>query len=341
MADELCHEDIIEDTVNNGLQAMVLALGYRVGIIDAMQRLNTPCTAAEISEEAQLNLRYVEEWLICMSSKRIVHYEDGRYKIPCSKRVQKAVHTSAVLPIFASCFTNLENVMKNKNTNTGYTYPVEELEWLAKYRKLSNIDQSWIKRNIAPVISNYLRERETVPTILDFGCGYGKLAEELATYYPQFPIFGTDIDVDAIKNCCKSLKHLQFAIFSKDIEKDWQENFDIIILMDVLHDLPDPVTVLTQVKRLLKPNGYIITFDPNISSDISKNIGQKMAMNQLPYSMFFCLPNSLSEKPAAGHGTSWGIEDRKQFFTDNGFTILNIDKNAQLVEEHFRIILQK
>ncbi|XP_061169441.1 CD209 antigen-like protein 2 isoform X2 [Saccostrea echinata] len=118
MADELCHEDIIEDTVNNGLQAMVLALGYRVGIIDAMQRLNTPCTAAEISEEAQLNLRYVEEWLICMSSKRIVHYEDGRYKIPCSKRVQKAVHTSAVLPIFASCFTNLENVMKNKNTNT-------------------------------------------------------------------------------------------------------------------------------------------------------------------------------------------------------------------------------
>ncbi|XP_062618050.1 uncharacterized protein LOC134279641 isoform X2 [Saccostrea cucullata] len=302
MADKPCYEDIIEDTVNSGLHAMVLAVGYRVGIVDAMQRLNAPSTAVEISEEAQLNLRYVEEWLICMASKGIIHYENGRYKMPCSKRVQKAAHTSSVLPMFANCFTNLETAMRNKNSNT--------------------------------VISR-------IPAILDFGCGYGKLAGELATYYPQFPVFGTDIDADAIDGCLKSFKHLKFAIFNEDIKKDWQEKFDIIILMDVLHDLPDPVTVLTQVKSMLKPNGYIVTFDPNISSDISKTIGQKMALNHLPYSMFFCLPNSLSENPAAGHGISWGIEDREQFFIDNGFTIVNTDEHTKSDEDYYRIILQK
>ncbi|XP_062618049.1 uncharacterized protein LOC134279641 isoform X1 [Saccostrea cucullata] len=344
MADKPCYEDIIEDTVNSGLHAMVLAVGYRVGIVDAMQRLNAPSTAVEISEEAQLNLRYVEEWLICMASKGIIHYENGRYKMPCSKRVQKAAHTSSVLPMFANCFTNLETAMRNKNSNTGYKYPVLELEWLAKYRKLSNIDQSWVERNIAPVISSYLRKQDMIsriPAILDFGCGYGKLAGELATYYPQFPVFGTDIDADAIDGCLKSFKHLKFAIFNEDIKKDWQEKFDIIILMDVLHDLPDPVTVLTQVKSMLKPNGYIVTFDPNISSDISKTIGQKMALNHLPYSMFFCLPNSLSENPAAGHGISWGIEDREQFFIDNGFTIVNTDEHTKSDEDYYRIILQK
>lgn len=50
-------EKIIEDTVADGLHAMVLALGYRVGIVDALYRLETPCTDREISDEAGLNLR--------------------------------------------------------------------------------------------------------------------------------------------------------------------------------------------------------------------------------------------------------------------------------------------
>jgi hypothetical protein len=50
-------ERVIEDTVTDGLHAMVLALGYRVGIVDAFYRLGTPCTAREISDEAGLNIR--------------------------------------------------------------------------------------------------------------------------------------------------------------------------------------------------------------------------------------------------------------------------------------------
>lgn len=50
-------EKFIEDTVTDGLHAMVLALGYRVGIVDAFNRLSRPCTVTEISQEAGLNLR--------------------------------------------------------------------------------------------------------------------------------------------------------------------------------------------------------------------------------------------------------------------------------------------
>jgi hypothetical protein len=58
MTEEEKPDLVIEETVNGGLHAMVLALGYKVGIIDAMECLSKPSTAAEISQEADLNLRY-------------------------------------------------------------------------------------------------------------------------------------------------------------------------------------------------------------------------------------------------------------------------------------------
>lgn len=58
MAKESTYEDEIEAIVNSGLHAMVLALGYKVGIIDAMGRLGKPSTTNEISKKAGLNQRY-------------------------------------------------------------------------------------------------------------------------------------------------------------------------------------------------------------------------------------------------------------------------------------------
>lgn len=58
MAKESTYEDEIEAIVNSGLHAMVLALGYKVGIIDVMERLGKLSTTNEISKEAGLNQRY-------------------------------------------------------------------------------------------------------------------------------------------------------------------------------------------------------------------------------------------------------------------------------------------
>lgn len=61
--------------------------------------------------------RYVQEWLACMTAKGIVQYEDESYSLPASERVQKAVLTSAVLPMFADCLSSLESVMRDRSEN--------------------------------------------------------------------------------------------------------------------------------------------------------------------------------------------------------------------------------
>eukprot|EP00105_Crassostrea_gigas_P007375 XP_011421595.1 PREDICTED: uncharacterized protein LOC105324241 [Crassostrea gigas] len=184
MAKESDYEDTIEAIVNSGLHTMVLALGYKVGIIDAMGRLGKPSTKGEISKEAGLNQRYVEEWLLCMASKGIVQYENSKFTIMNSGRIRKAIHTSLALPMFADCFQKLENAMKNKDINTGYQYPSNELEWLGKFSDLSNTNQTWIENNINPAIL-YCQQQSHGITIVFFilGTVFQKAVKEEESLY--------------------------------------------------------------------------------------------------------------------------------------------------------------
>lgn len=335
-------EKLIEDTVSGGLHTMVLALGHRVGIVDAFYRLGRPATAKEISKEASLNLRYVQEWLTCMTAKGIVQYEDEAYSLPASERVQKAVLTSAVLPMFADCLSSLESVMRDPDHNRGYPFPQKDLEWLGKFNEVSAFNPEWITRNLEPVFEHFHTEtQENIENILDFGCGYGKLCQQLALSQPDCDVTGVDIDEVSVKHCQQTYcyPNLRFLRNADLFYSNLKKKFDVIILMEVLHDLPDPSHVLSELKSVLKPNGYIVAFEPNISSDVSANIGSEAAQSHLPYSVFFCLPNSMSQSPAVGHGAGWGVEDRRQFIVNDGFSIVNVDSHL-LDNEYDRIVFK-
>lgn len=324
-------EKLIEDTVSGGLHTMVLALGHRVGLVETFFRLGRPATAREISKEAGLNLRYVQEWLACMTAKGIVQYENEAYSLPASERVQKAVLTSAVLPMFADCLSSLERVMRDPDHNRGYPFPQKDLEWLGKFNEVSAFNPEWITRNLEPVFKHFHMEtQEIIENILDFGCGYGKLCQQLALSHPDFDITGVDIDEVSVKHCQQTYcyPNLRFLRNADLLYSNLKEKFDVIILMEVLHDLPNPSHVLSELKSVLKPNGYIVAFEPNISSDVSANIGNEAAQSHLPYSVFFCLPNSMSQSPAVGHGAGWGVEDRRQFIVKDGFSIVNVDSHS-------------
>lgn len=176
---------------------------------------------------------------------------------------------------------------------------------------------------------------------MDFGCGYGKLCQQLALSQPDCDVTGVDIDEVSVKHCQQTYcyPNLRFLRNADFFYSKLKKNFDVIILMEMLHDLPDPSHVLSELKSVLKPNGYIVAFEPNISSDVSANIGSEAAQSHLPYSVFFCLPNSMSQSPAVGHGAGWGVEDRRQFIVNDGFSIVNVDSHL-LDNEYDRIVFK-
>jgi hypothetical protein len=69
--------------LNEGAIALMTSIGHRTGLFDVMAGL-PPSTSEQIASAANLNERYVREWLAAMVVGRIVEHnpEDGTYYLP-------------------------------------------------------------------------------------------------------------------------------------------------------------------------------------------------------------------------------------------------------------------
>lgn len=111
----------------------------------------------------------------------------------------------------------------------------------------------------------YLRYRQR-PThdlvILDAGCGSGYNALALALANPGAKIVGIDLSPKSIELAQKRLEFHQipnseFHVLSIENVSELGLEFDYINCDEVLSLVPDPVTVLSALKRVLKPLGIM------------------------------------------------------------------------------------
>ena len=69
--------------LNDGALVLMSSIGHRTGLFDAMAGL-PPSTSEQIASAANVNERYVREWLAAMVTGGIVEYdpEGGTYRLP-------------------------------------------------------------------------------------------------------------------------------------------------------------------------------------------------------------------------------------------------------------------
>jgi len=100
-----------------------------------------------------------------------------------------------------------------------------------------------------------------VPSILDAGCGTGEISSRLAELFPKGRVLGVDI-IDAHLALARS-KFAQLAgrltfkhesIFGLD-EPDGA--FDLTVCRHVLHSIPHPDKVITELVRVTRRGGYL------------------------------------------------------------------------------------
>ena len=98
---------------------------------------------------------------------------------------------------------------------------------------------------------------------LDVGCGNGQAALYLAGEY-QLDVTGVDIDPDQIRVAEESSQGTRNARFlvvdGTELPFDDGE-FDIVATHKVTHHIPDWEDALTEMVRVLRPNGYFMYND--------------------------------------------------------------------------------
>src|SRR5919112_1800382 len=67
------------DILNGGTVSLMISIGHQTSLFDTMSKL-PPSTSVEIAQSANLNERYVREWLGAMVTANIVEYDPTKQK---------------------------------------------------------------------------------------------------------------------------------------------------------------------------------------------------------------------------------------------------------------------
>ncbi len=131
------------------------------------------------------------------------------------------------------------------------------MKWNAKaYKKSSHHQFQWGLELLEKLT---LHGKESV---LDIGCGDGKLTIEIAKRVPQGHVVGIDNSAAMIRFAAKRFPKNKYPNVDWQIvdatEIDFDNEFDAAYSNAALHWVQDHVAVLRGVKKSLKPNGRIL-----------------------------------------------------------------------------------
>jgi SAM-dependent methyltransferase len=95
------------------------------------------------------------------------------------------------------------------------------------------------------------------PAVLDVGCGFGHLLEELRNRYPALRAAGTELPGRSADACrAKGLRVFTGGLHEVD------EQFSIVMLLDVAEHLPAPTNTFEACNAVMDPGGWLYIHTP-------------------------------------------------------------------------------
>jgi ubiquinone/menaquinone biosynthesis C-methylase UbiE len=334
------------DILNCGALNLAMALGYRTGLFDVMDRIESPSTAADIAHKAKLDKRYVTEWLGVMVSGGIVDLSQGQnsedlFLLPKEHadlvthragNLNMGVYTQEI-PLLTHCA--MEPVFQGFQTGEGVEYDryprfqsfMAELA-NAKHREVL------VAKFLPSISNNGLVERLKFGIrACDIGCAEGIAVILMAEAFPKSEFVGLDISEEVIEQARKAASDQNldnvsfFRMDAADLRSrsEFSGSFDYVTAFDSIHDQTRPMDALTSVHNILKEGGLFSMVDIASSSRLLENKDHPMGSFLYTVSLMHCMPVGLMNG-GAGLGMMWGKEKAVEMLKQAGF------QNVQVVE---------
>lgn len=111
--------------------------------------------------------------------------------------------------------------------------------------------------------------REILPTgrrILDVGCWGGESIKVMGAL-ARFPeVYGIDVIEESVQKARANGIRASLVDLNTDALPFETGYFDCVLLLDVLEHLVDPYEAISEVSRVVRPNGFVIICAPNVAS---------------------------------------------------------------------------
>ena len=290
----------------------LMHIGTRLGLWTALREAE-PCTSTELADAAGLRERWVREWLHGMSATELVQHDDGRFALTPEARVAltDADHWAYMPGVFGPPMTHreIERTAEAFRTGVGMTWAEHGEHTCHMQSAMSGARHETFLVPVVLAAFDGATDRlgASGARIIDVGCGAGVAARLLATSFPEAAVTGIDPSARAIAAArddprAAGLPNLAYEEGGFD-DLDEFGPADLLVTLDVLHDLPRPDQAIAAAHRNLSADGWWLVADIKGRGDLESN--RKIPV--LPYmyamSVFYCMSSALSEPGGAGLGT--------------------------------------
>ena len=322
--------DKIFDAVLGAVQLQALYLGDRLGWYRMLAE-EGPLTAAELAHRTGTAERYAREWLEHQAVSGIVtadlNAEPVRFGLPRAyvEVLVDADSTSYMAPMaryFAATGARLPDLVTAYRSGGGVSW--EQLGADAREAQ-GALNRPMFLHQLAieylPQIPDLPQSLKAGARVADVGCGEGWSTIGLALGYPACEIDGYDVDEPAIKTATRNAAGRGVAdrvSFAIDAAGSPAGSYDAVFAFECIHDLPDPVAVLSTMRRIAKPGAPVVVMDERTADAFSPDAGP---VEQLlyGYSIVCCLPDGMSHEGSVGTGTVMRASTLDDYARSAGF----------------------
>lgn len=337
-------------TLNHGALCLMLSVGHRTGLFDAMREL-PPATSEEIATRAGLNERYVREWLGAMVTGRVVEVDPQtlRFSLP---RAHAAFLTRAAaadnIAVFAQYIPLLgaveDDIVECFRAGGGVPY-----SRFPRFHEVMAEDSgqsvlSSLESHILPLVPGLTERLASGIRMLDVGCGRGRILDRLAALYPESRFVGMDLSREAILSARDAAArgghdNVEFVVADlSDFDRTAEpESFDFITTFDAIHDQAQPLNVLKGIHRALKPDGVYLMQDISGSSHVHKDIEHPIGTFLYTISCMHCMTVSLAQG-GEGLGAMWGEEKTREYLQRAGFRSITTHRLAHDIQNNWYVV---
>jgi len=319
-------------------EVMAVYVGDRLGLYRALHD-GGPATAAELAGRTGIDERYAREWLEQQAVADILDVDDPgagadrrRYALPeaYAPALLDLDSPLSIAPLARSvvaCAKVLPALLEAYRTGGG-------VEW-ADYgpdmiEAQGDFNRPWLRGSfgseILPAIPAIHHRLVADPParVADVACGVGWAGIAIAAAYPTVLVDGFDLDPSSIELARANAEKAGVADRVTYAVRDAADpaaagQYDLVVVIEAIHDLNRPVEVLSAIRAMLRPGGSALIADER-TEDTFTAPGSETERIYYGFSLFTCLPAAMTTRPTAATGTVVRADTMRAYAEAAGFT---------------------
>jgi SAM-dependent methyltransferase len=316
---EALAERLFNATVG-ALELYSVYLGAELGLYRALAR-HGRLTPAELAERAGIAPRYAVEWLEQQAVAGLLDVEQTgapdarRYALaPDHARVlvdaDDPAHVAPFAHLLAGIAGVLPQVVQAYRTGGGVPYRAYGAAFRHGQGHINRpaftheLPADWLGA-MPDVIARLEGARHA--RVADVGCGQGFSTLAVARAFLDVHVDGLDADpgsiADARAHAAEAGLDGRVRFLCADAaELPAHGRYDLVLILEALHDMNDPVGALRAARAALTPGGTVLVVDERVADTFTAP-GDEVERLMYGWSVTHCLPTQLAEQPSAALGT--------------------------------------